>query len=156
AGLHPETLERLVIVDIGPEIVTAGSDRIRAGTMAPDVFDDPEDAVTAARAANPRPPEDALRYRVLNNLKQLPNGRWTFLWDKSLRDPNRPMQRPDPDASWALLPKIACPTLLVRGAESDILSRETADRMVRTIPNCRLVEVEGSGHSVPLDRPNGF
>ena len=154
-ALHPAEVERLVIVDIGPEIVPAGSARIQAGVQAPDIFDDPEDAVRAARAANPRPPDAELRHRVLNNLMQTDDGRWTWRFDKALRAGGRP-PRPEPEAAWALLPRITCPTLLVRGAESDVLAAETAERMVRAIPNCRLVEVPESGHSVPLDNPNGF
>lgn len=156
AARHPETLDRLVIVDIGPEIMTAGRDRIQTNVQASDVFDDAEEAVRAARALNPRPPEAELRHRLLNNLMQLEDGRWTWRYDRSLRSPDRPLPRPDADSAWAMLPKITCPTLLVRGAESDILSRETADRMVRTIPNCQLVEVPDAGHSVPLDNPSGF
>src|SRR5262249_54200887 len=71
AALHPEEVERLIIVDIGPEIVAVGSARIQAGVQAQDVFDDPEEAVQAARAANPRPPDAELRHRVLNNLMQM-------------------------------------------------------------------------------------
>ena len=155
-ALHPAEVERLVIVDIGPEIVPAGSNRIQAGVQAPDEFDDPEEAVRAARLANPRPPESEQRHRVLNNLMQRDDGRWTWRYDKALRTPGGRPPRPDPETIWPLLPRITCPTLLVRGAESDILSPETAARMVRAIPNCRLVEVPHAGHSVPLDNPDGF
>lgn len=156
AAMHPEELERLVIVDIGPEVMPAGSARIRDGVQAADVFDEPEQAFRAARQANPRPPDAELRHRVMNNLMQLDDGRWTFRYDKRLRSPDRPMPRPTPEEAWALMPNIACPTLIVRGAESDVLARATAERMVRDIPNCRLVEVPNSGHSVPLDNPTGF
>jgi pimeloyl-ACP methyl ester carboxylesterase len=155
AAKHPEEVERLVIVDIGPEIVPAGMERIQQGVRAIDVFDDPEEAVRAARAANPRPPDVELRHRILNNLKQTDDGRWTWRYDKALRSGDRP-PRPDPELIWPLLSRITAPTLLVRGAESDVLSRETAARMVQTIPNCRVVEVPDSGHSVPLDNPPGF
>ena len=154
-ALHPEEVERLVIVDIGPDIMPEGMARIQAGVQAPDVFDDPEDAVRAARAANPRAPEDELRHRILNNLMRRDDGRWTWRYDKALRAEGRP-PRPDAAAVWELLPRITCPTLLVRGAESDVLSRETAERMVQTIPNCRLVEVPDCGHSVSLENPSGF
>jgi esterase len=155
-ALHPETVEKLVIVDIGPEIPTAGSDRIRQGVLMRDVFDDPEEAIQQARAGNPRADEAELRARVTNNLMRTGDGRWTFRYDKALRAPDRPLPRPDAEAIWALLPRITCPTLLVRGAESDILSPETAQRMLRTIPNIRMVEVPNAGHSVPLDNPRGF
>jgi pimeloyl-ACP methyl ester carboxylesterase len=153
---HPDAVERLVIVDIGPEIVPSGSDRIRAGVLLTDVFDDPEEAVQRARAANPRAPEAELRHRTLNNLKQRDDGRWTFRYDVALRAPDRPLPRPDPATAWAELRRITSPTLLVRGAESDILAPETAERMLREIPNCRMVEVPNAGHSIPLDNPQGF
>jgi len=154
-ALHPEEVERLVIVDIGPEIVATGASRIQTGVQAADVFDDPEDAVRAARAANPRPPESELRHRILNNLMQTDDGRWTWRYDKALRSGNR-LPRPGPSAAWDLLPRITCPTLLVRGSESDVLGVDTAERMVQIIPNCRMVTVPESGHSVPLDNPAGF
>jgi len=134
--------------------VPAGSDRIRSGVQSRDVFDAPEEAFQAARAANPRPPDSELRHRVTNNLMQLPDGKWTFRYDKALRAPDRPLPRPDPSQTWALLPKIDCPTLLIRGAESDVLGRDTAERMVRDIPDCRMIEVPNSGHSVPARQPH--
>jgi pimeloyl-ACP methyl ester carboxylesterase len=86
---------------------------------------------------------------------QLDDGRWTFRYDKALRSgPPRPRQ--DPAAAWSLLEKIRAPTLLLRGAESDVLDRETAEHMTRVIPDCRLVEVPDAGHSIPLDNPTGF
>jgi pimeloyl-ACP methyl ester carboxylesterase len=158
AGTHPgpETVERLVIVDIGPEVAAAGGQRIMAGVQARDVFDDPEQAVQQARAANPRAPEDELRHRFLNNLKQTEDGRWTWRYDKALRAPGRPRPRQDPEEGWALLRRITAPTLLVRGELSDVLAPEVAERMVREIPNCRLVTVPNAGHSIPLDNPQGF
>jgi esterase len=157
AAKNPAKLERLVIVDIAPEIMPAGGQRIQAGIRMNDLFDDPEEAVAAARAANPRPPEAELRHRVLNNLVQRPDSKWTFRYDIALRSPDRPLLSPaDPTPIWESLRSITCPTLLVRGAESDLLSRDLAARMVATIPNCRLVEVPDAGHSVPLDNPPGF
>jgi pimeloyl-ACP methyl ester carboxylesterase len=156
AAAHPAEVARLVIVDIGPEIPASGSDRIRNGVLAGDVFDDPEQAYQQARAGNARAPGPELRHRVMHNLVQMPDGRWTFRYDKALRAPDRPLPRPSPETGWKQLSSIACPTLLVRGAESDVLAPATAARMVREMANCRLVEVPEAGHSVPLDNPPGF
>ena len=58
---------------------------------------------------------------------------------------------------WDVLAKLPCPTLVVRGAASDVLSPETADRMVdEVIPNARLAVVSRAGHAVMLDNPAGF
>jgi pimeloyl-ACP methyl ester carboxylesterase len=51
---------------------------------------------------------------------------------------------------------IAVPTLLIRAALSDNLAQEIAERMIGTIPDARLTTVANSGHSVPLDAPEGF
>jgi pimeloyl-ACP methyl ester carboxylesterase len=127
--------------------------------QAKDVFDDPEEAFQAARQANPRPSDADLRARLGHGLMQRPDGTWTFRYDVALRNGSgaRVMATPEEIAAdWQSLGRITCPTLLVRGADSDILSPELAQRMVTAIPNCRLVDVQDSGHAVPLDNPAGF
>ena len=52
--------------------------------------------------------------------------------------------------TWAAFDAIRCPTLLLRGAESDLLSRTTAEAMTRRGPRARLVEFEGVGHAPTL------
>jgi pimeloyl-ACP methyl ester carboxylesterase len=156
AARHPETLEKLVIVDIGPETMASGGTRIRQGAQANDVFETEEDAIQVARKNNLRAPEAELRHRFINGLMLRDDGQWTYRYDKALRDPNRPRPQPDPAAHWAMLAKITCPTLLVRGAESDVLGADVAERMTQVIPHCQLVTVPEAGHSIPLDNPNGF
>lgn len=68
AGRRPKGLAELVIVDIGPEIVAAGSARIQSGVRAADVFATRDEAFAAARTANSRPPEAHHRQRVGQNL----------------------------------------------------------------------------------------
>ena len=47
---------------------------------------------------------------------------------------------------WDLWDKVACPTLLLRGAESDLLPQSTAQEMTRRGPKARLIEFSGIGH----------
>ena len=155
AGRRPKELKALVIVDIGPEIVTEGADRIRQGVRASDVFESRDAAFAAARASNPRPPEAHHRHRVDHNLMRTEDGQWTYRYDRALRSPSTLRTR-DPDAAWRACEDIEVPTLLIRGADSDILSPAIAERMLATIPNARFALVEDSGHSVPLDAPGGF
>ena len=153
AGKRPSELERLVILDIGPETGAAGAARITAGVQARDVFESLEEAVARGRAANPNADEAEQRDRITHNLMPTPDGQWTWRYDRALRDPENPRPRPAPEEGWRLLANIEVPTLLVRGEISDVLPREVADRMVETIPDCQFQEVAGSGHSIPLDRP---
>src|SRR5438876_842329 len=57
---------------------------------------------------------------------------------------------------WPLWASVACPTVIVRGAESDVLSPETAKQMVDARPRARLVEIPDAGHTVPGDQPAQF
>jgi pimeloyl-ACP methyl ester carboxylesterase len=56
---------------------------------------------------------------------------------------------------WAACAAIKCPTLIIRGSNSDMLTRAGAEPMANTIPKARLVEVE-AGHVIPLENADGF
>jgi len=157
AAHHQETLTRLVLVDIGPEMPAGASERFRHNVVrSHDVFDSPEEAFAAVRAANPFPPDDELRARTLAGLMLRDDGRWTFRYDPALRDPDRFRMPLAPAENWALLRSIATPTLLVRGAASDLLDPAIAERVAEEMPDCTLVTVPAAGHPVPLDNPQGF
>ncbi len=156
AADHPERIERLVIMDIGPELMPVGTDRVRSAVQAPDVFEDPEHAFRLTRLGNPRPPDDVLRARVYHNLVQREDGLWTWRYDKAFRSPDQPLPRPDPVKGWEMLRAIGAPTLVIRAQESDVLARETAERMARELPNGRLVEIPYSGHNIALDNPDAL
>jgi esterase len=156
-GGHPGRVERLVVVDIGPEIAAVG--RTRVGTMmamAPERFATVEEGVAYIRAANPRYTDAMLRHRVQHALKPLADGGLTWKYDRALRDAIRQgRMRPMTDL-WPAWRAIDCPTLVVRGAESDILSDEIAKRMLEALPAARLTVVDDAGHTVPGDQPAVF
>ncbi|HJN91380.1 MAG TPA: alpha/beta hydrolase, partial [Dehalococcoidia bacterium] len=54
------------------------------------------------------------------------------------------------------LEKTVCPTLVVRGETSDILSPELVDKMLEHLPNAEAIEIKGAGHPVPYDQPDAF
>jgi pimeloyl-ACP methyl ester carboxylesterase len=157
---HPEQVEKFVIVDVGPELSPVGGRRIRDGWQnSQDVFDSPEQAFRQLRAVNQRPPLEHHRTRVYHGLKQMPDGRWTWKYDKKLRTgaggkPSGPLLTVDD--YWRMWSAITCPMLLVRGEVSDLLAAESAAKMVMANPRCSLVEIPGAGHSVPMDRPVEF
>jgi pimeloyl-ACP methyl ester carboxylesterase len=146
-----------MIVDIGPDIAAAGQTRV--GTMmarSPERFATVEDAIAQARASNPRYADALLRERVAHALRPLPDGGYTWKYDRAIRDAVRNGRwREDLDV-WPLWASVACPTVIVRGAESDVLSRETAKQMVDARPRARLVEIPDAGHTVPGDQPAQF
>jgi pimeloyl-ACP methyl ester carboxylesterase len=55
---------------------------------------------------------------------------------------------------WQAYERVQCPTLLLRGAHSDLLSHDTAVAMTQRGPKARLVEIEGVGHAPMLVQPD--
>lgn len=156
AGAHPDRVERLILVDIGPEIAPEGLARISTTvSRVPEEVPSEEDAYRLIRAAAPRYSEPLLRHRIRHGFRRLPNGRLGWKYDKALREQARAGTRDIPDL-WPDLSRITCPTLIVRGAESDVLSPQIAKRMLETLPNGRLVEIADAGHTVPGDQPDAF
>lgn len=157
AGANPERVERLVIVDIAPDIHPPGMARIRAMIAnSPESIESEEWAVETAMAANPRADVGELRHRIKHALRRAPDGTLTWKYARDLREMMRQGGRREPLDLWERLSHITCPTLLVRGAESDVLSPELAQRVVGALPSGRLIEVPDAGHTVPGDRPSQF
>ena len=158
ASSHPERVRALVIVDAAPESRPAGTENIRRFVQQEDELDSVDDFVKRVQAYNPRRSAQQIRGSILNNLKQLPSGRWTWKYDKLLRSPGRRLGS-DPATErrlWSYVEGLQCPTLVVRGAETDVVGAETARSMQRRIPDARLATVEGAGHLVMGDNPAGF
>lgn len=159
AGIHPEKLERLVINDIGPD-QEQGSSRITQMVGArPETFSSLEEAVTYQLAAMP-----ASRLAQLSRaeqwdlashtFRQLPNGPWTWKHDLALvrqRVQSGPPARPP---LWPVLQRLQCPSLVVWGVESDVLSEQQAHRMVATLPEGQLLPVPKVGHAPTLMEPS--
>jgi non-heme chloroperoxidase len=62
----------------------------------------------------------------------------------------------DPDRLLAAARALSVPTLLVRGRESDVVSREGAQEFLDAVPHARFVDVSGAGHMVAGDRNDAF
>jgi pimeloyl-ACP methyl ester carboxylesterase len=147
AARYPEMVEKLVPVDIGPAFRRQANQPIEPPQRE---FASLDEMFARAREQNPRPTDDMLRYRVEHNARRLPDGRWTFKYS-----PAAPRHWQPADL-WETITTIRCPTLVVRGSESNVLSQEVAEREAAAIPGARLAVIEGSGHPVPLDRPAEF
>jgi esterase len=146
----------LVLVDVAPELNPKGTARIRNFLAQDRELDSVEAFVERAMAFNPLRNPALLRRSLLHNLRQLPNGKWTWK-----HDPNR--VRPTPESMRARQEEImrevnhmACPTLILRGAHSDVLSDAGAERFARALPDGRWLRVEGAAHTVQGDNPRGL
>lgn len=165
AGRHPERLAGLVIVDIGPEVDARGVLRI-SGEMTENrapVFSSVQEYVAMLSLNYPAGQPDALKRMAEFGLRRREDDLFELKMDLKLRG-----SRPTDEAArakeeqfiqqqWDALAKVPCATLVVRGAASDILSPETADKMVdEVLQNGRLAIVPQAAHSVMTDNPKGF
>lgn len=158
AANNPGKVKALVIVDAAPQNMTQGTDNIRNFVQQDDELESVDAFVDRVLQFNPRRDRQQVRGSILHNLKELPNGNWTWKYDRALRSPGRRMGS-DPETEqrlWGYIRSLQCPTLLVRGGASDIVALDTADRMHQAIPNSRLATIEGAGHLVMGDSPSGF
>jgi pimeloyl-ACP methyl ester carboxylesterase len=148
--------ERVVLNDVGPEVGQLGLQRIASYIgEAPDGFatiDAATEWFCASYPAMARLPFERAREAVRPMVRQASGG-WTFKYDPAIRAQVRsglPTAAPTLSEQWE---KIACPVLVVRGEESDILTREVARRMHESGPRAEIVEVPGAGHAPTLAEP---
>ncbi|MFC1864814.1 alpha/beta fold hydrolase [Chloroflexota bacterium] len=157
AGEHPETLTRLVLVDFGPEMATAGAKRVVGNVGAPPLgFRNREEAIEYMKKANPRAGSEHLDNQVEHSLKVNWVGKLVYKYDRELFWITGSAGKKEVPYLWEQLPKITCPTLVMRGIESDVLSTEVAQRMLSLLPNGHFVEITNSGHPIPADNPEAF
>jgi pimeloyl-ACP methyl ester carboxylesterase len=151
---YPETLSALVLIDAGPEVRRPGSSRIRDfvnGGAEPSSL---EAIIERALAFNPRRDPLILRRSLMHNLRQQPDGNWTWKYDR------RRFQAMGGERHGAErrgladgLANVGCPTLVVRGAESDVFHDEDAERLAARLPDGRWVKIPKAGHTVQGDNP---
>ncbi len=154
---HPQRVRALVVVDIGPRIEKEGVRHIRDFMTNNVEFDNLDQAAAVIHKFNPRRPLQAIReYTCVYNLKQLPSGKWTWKNDSYFREGHRPPDQRMHDQLADAARRIACPTLVVKGAESDVFSLDGARELQQLVPGSRFALVPGAGHSVMGDNPAGF
>jgi len=149
---HPARVSRLVVIDTGPSLEPAGSERTRRlTTTRPVRFAGAAEAERYIRATSPGYSDDVYAHRVRWLLRETPDG---LVWRSDLGALERILSDPaGPHGDlWGRLGEIAVPTLLVRGTRSAYLGAGTAADMVQRIPDARLLDLD-AGHNVQLDRP---
>lgn len=154
AGKHSRRLTGLVVVDVGPEIRTEGVKKIQAFTAESQPLDSLDEFIDRALSFNPRRNRELLRRSLLHNLRRMPDGRFMWKYDQRHRgkvDPAAYERRRD--LLWSAVDGVECPTLVVRGAQSDVFHDEDAERLAGRLKHGRWVRIEGAGHTVQGDNP---
>lgn len=151
ASDRPERVSRLVLVDTSPEPLPEGAGRARRLTLGrPERFADLEEAMAYVRRTSPGYTEEVYANRRRWLFRETADG---AQWRSSRTALATILDEPRRHAEmWRALARVTAPTLVVRGTRSTVLGHETAERMARTLPQGRLIELE-AGHNVPLERP---
>jgi pimeloyl-ACP methyl ester carboxylesterase len=160
AGGWPERVERLVLNDIGCEIDLAGVARIANYVGdAPERFDDIGGVVKYYRENYPpmaKLKDSVIADQVKWSVKPGAHGGLEWKMDPNVRRPLRGATAQNRFDLWVPYARIACPILIVRGAESDILASATAGRMCKVNKQAKTVEVPGVGHAPSLTEPESL
>src|SRR5208282_40806 len=139
ATRHSDRMRAMVIVDVAPEI------------------DSPAAFLERAVKFNSLRDPAVLRRSLHYNLRETPAGKWTFKHDQRRRTDDAMRSFTEDRVRLASeVSKIKCPTLVMRGALSDVLTDASAEKFARSLPNGRWVRIEKSGHNVQGDNPRAF
>jgi pimeloyl-ACP methyl ester carboxylesterase len=148
-------VRKLVLNEAGPLVARAALERIAGYLGKPVEFQSIEDAEAYVRiVAEPFGPHSDAEWRFLTDawVARGEDGRWRPRYDPRIAEAFRagmPEKGKDLDL-WALYDAVRCPTLVLRGARSDLLARDTAAEMRKRGPNARVVEIPGVGHAPTL------
>ena len=151
ASLPGTPIAKLVVNDAGPLVPKAALERI-ASYVGKDPrfssFEELEDYVRRVSAPFGRLSDAQWRHITTHTAKQHGDGRWGMSYDPAI---GGALQREIKDVNlWPQWDAIRCPTLVLRGADSDILRRDTAEAMTQRGPRAKLVEIPEVGHAPML------
>ena len=151
---HPERLANLVIIDAGPEMRRPGSSRIRDFVNGVAETVTIEGIIEKALQFNPRRDPKILRRSLMHALRQQPDGSWKWKYDRRrFQVLDQDKHRAERNALADGLARITCPTLIVRGGESDVFAEEDGIKLAARLPDGKFVTVPKAGHTVQGDNP---
>lgn len=149
-------VSRLVLNDVGPVVTAVSIARIAEYLGKAPPLDSIDAAVGLVRAVSPGfgVHTDAEWYRLtVPLLRQTAEGKFVFRYDPKIAEPFRVAMQESAGRDmelWPVYDAITCPTLLLRGAESDLLTHETAQLMTTRGPHAKLCEIAAVGHAPTL------
>lgn len=160
ASLPDNPIRKLVLNDIGPTLDPTALQRI-GDYIGQDLrfksFDEGAAFVREVSASFGQHTDEQWHKLASDVLRQNDEGQWVRHYDMGLAEPLKgstpERAKADEAALWAAYDAIGCPTLLVRGEHSDLLSRQTAQQMRTRGPKPQLVEIPDTGHAPTFINP---
>ena len=154
AADHGHLVRRLGVVDVTPGTDHAKAEPIIAFVDGPEHFDSFEAILERTIEHNPTRSEVSLRRGVLHNAHEMPDGRWTWNYDR-MRDWKTDGGTGEPgfEGLWEKVSRIAAPTALWQGGAWSVMDDADVAEWMRRLPGTDHVVVDGAGHSIQGDRP---
>lgn len=151
ASMPNNPIRKLILNDVGPFISKAALERIAQYVGTDPRFKDLDEAERYMRALNAGYgdlTDEHWAHQARHYTRHTEDGDLALNYDPDIAHPLRqPLADVDLFPVWA---SVICPTLILRGALSDVLLEETATRMMNENPHAELVEFPGIGHVPPL------
>ena len=155
AATHAHAAASLTLVDVGPNVNFAATQRIRDYIEHTDGLPSFGAAIEAGMKVNPLIDREALEYRLLHSMREDEHGR--VFWKQDRR------RMHDYDYFLGkiaeieeLAPSIGCPVLVARGERSRVFSDAAAQACAESFARGRWVRVENSGHNIQESNPAAF
>jgi len=153
AAAQPKNpIRRMVINDVGPLVPKAALQRIAAYVGEEPRFEDVADVEAHLRRVH-EPFGDLSdaqwAHLARHSARSVEAGKLALHYDPGIAKAFQETPIEDVDL-WAVWDSIACPTMVLRGAKSDLLLPETAADMARRGPKARVETIEGCGHAPVL------
>ena len=147
AARYPELVSGIVLGDANPEVSEdRAAEALAAIAALPKSFASQEDAARFYEQGLGLAPDRA-RHDIPSDLEALPDG--GYRWRHDLDIVRRIEAAAIPRSDWNVLDQVTSPTLILRGQRGEI-GRETAERMLRTMPRARAMTIYGATHDVFL------
>jgi len=144
-------VRRLVVNDIGPIVEPAALERLQQYVGVDATFETYGEIAQYVRSISApfgNLSDAQWEHLTRSSVRQNEDGRWVLTYDPAIAAPFR--ANPAPGDLWPVWDAIRCPTLLLRGCDSDLLSPSTAHAMTQRGPKARLIEFDEVGHAPAL------
>ena len=153
AAFPRSPVAKLVLNDVGPVLSAASLSRIRdyVGKTPPlPTIEAAEAYVRAVSAPFGEHSDAEWRFLTEHVVRKNPDGSFRMHYDPSLALPLEAQAQTEDVELWGVYDKIRCPTLVLRGERSDLITRETTSKMSERGPRAKVVEIAGVGHAPTL------
>lgn len=141
---------KLLLNDVGPVITVEALHRIATYVGADPVWPTFEDVLAYVKLISSpfgKLSEAQWWHLTENCVGQRADGRWGFLYDPQIATPFKAAFVDQDIDLWPIYEQVRAPTLVLRGAESDLLTRDTWQQMGARGPRAELAEIPGVGHA---------